>query len=59
MSTPAPAPMTLCETRKPPKGLVLKCGLFWAPPTPNPPPGKATHELLDREPQLDLAEWNG
>ncbi len=51
--------MTLCETRKPPKGLVLKCGLFWAPPTPNPPPGKATHELLDREPQLDLAEWNG
>jgi hypothetical protein len=38
--------------RPPPKGLVLKSGLYFAPPTPNPLPGKASHERLD--PQLDL-----
>jgi len=37
---------------RPPKGLAVKAGLYFATPTPNPPPGKATHEHLD--PQLDL-----
>jgi hypothetical protein len=38
--------------RHPLKSLIVRSGLYFAPPTPNPPPGKATHERLD--PQLDL-----
>jgi hypothetical protein len=40
----------------PPKGLVLKAGLFWAKPTPNPPRGEATHERLQRQRQFDFDE---